>query len=131
MNTAQQIQNAIVKMMFYDLFQNSLSEEERDLIQSIRMAAELEELKMEHEADGGKSVLRWKSSAIGNTVAVYMDSSGFYFSTPRIYKYSMRRMKTLVSEIEDSEKLLAFNKEVAEILRIFRLFSKEAEVYFK
>ena len=126
MNTVQYIINIILKSMFDKFFSSNYIEEERDLIQSLKM---IEEVSIEHSFNEG-IVLRWRS-VIGQTVACKVDPTGFYFTQTKFYKDSTRTTKELVKDKAEAENLALVEEEIENFKRIFRVYSQDAEGYFK
>ena len=127
MNTAQHIMNIILMSMFDKLFSSDCTQEERDLIQSLKM---IKVVGMEHTFDEKDIVLYWRS-AIGETVACKVDGSGFYFSQTKYYKYSSQTPKELVREKAKAENLALVEEEIENFKKMFRVYSQDAEGYFK
>lgn len=128
MNTAQDIFNVILKSMFYDLFKNNCTEEEKDLIKRLKTISELRIEKTLSRL----MVLQWHSS-IGYHVACYVSEDGFYFSEVELYKQSTRRMKGLLKEhfIPADTRHNIVETEISEIKEMFLRYSRDAELYLK
>lgn len=125
MNVAQCIINVILKSMFYNVFKSSCTEDEQQLIQSVRM---MEYVRLGHDQNG-KTILIWDS--IIGSVACYIGEDGFFFSQTEYYKSSTGRMKGLVTTTHDTQNFALLQEEIETIKKMFRLYSQDAEVYFK
>ena len=124
MNVAQHIINVILKSMFYNVFKSSCTEDEQQLIQSIRM---MEYVRLGYDQNG-RTIMIWDST-IGS-VACYIDEEGFFFSQTEYYKTSTGRMKGLVTT-DDTQNFALLQEEIDTLKKMFRVFSQDAEVYFK
>lgn len=125
MNVAQCIINVILKSMFYNVFKSSCTEDEQQLIQSIRM---MEYVRLGHAQDG-RTIMIW-DSAIGS-VACSISDEGFFFSRTEFYKTSTGRMKGLVTTTDDTQNFALLQEEIDTLKKMFRVFSQDAEEYFK
>jgi len=127
MNTAQKIINLILKMMYYEDFKSSLSEEERACIQDIRNS-DLKHVKISSEKND-QSILVW-GSGIGETVACYISDSAVYFSSTVAYKHSTGRMKDGEDEKLSQEQQRIVDSEVTQIKSLFTKYFEDTEKYF-
>ena len=128
MNVAQQILNLILKMMYYDDFKSSFTQEEKDFIQSIRMSS-MKHFRVSNLFDR-RTIMTWESS-IDETVACYASDTGFHFSTIETYKSQTKRMKGLAKESLSPTEMEKLEAEIQELKKIFRVYSQDVEVYFK
>jgi hypothetical protein len=111
--------------MFYNVFKSSCTEDEQQLIQSVRM---MEYVRLGYDQNG-RAILIW-DSAIGS-VACFISEDGFFFSQTEYYKSSTGRMKGLVTTTDDTQNFALLQEEIENIKKMFRLYSQDAEVYFK
>lgn len=124
MNVAQHIINVILKSMFYNVFKSSCTEDEQQLIQSIRM---MEYVRLGYDQNG-RTIMIWDST-IGS-VACYIGEEGFFFTETEYYKASTGRMKGLVTT-DDTQNFALLQEEIDTLKKMFRVFSQDAEEYFK
>jgi len=110
--------------MFYNVFKSTCTEDEQQLIQSIRM---MDYVKLGHDQNG-KTILIW-DSRIGS-VACYVGEDGFFFSETEYYKASTGRMKGVVPA-DDQSNFVLLQEEIKSFKSMFRVYSPDAEVYFK
>ena len=131
MNEAQRILNLILKMMYFEDFKSTFTEDERDFIKRIRDSS-LKYFRMSslHER---RTIFTWESS-IGESVACYVGDDGFHFSQTVAYKSSTKRMKDQDSEKLPEEKQKILEGEIEELKKIFRVYAEnpnDIKVYLK
>ena len=129
MNTAQEILNLILKMMYYNEFKSSLTQDERDFIQRINISS-LQYFRISSLYDR-RMILTWMSSKIHKDVACYANDDGFHFSEIELYKTSTKRMKGLAKKLISEKNMEQLEEEIDELKKAFRLYSHDVEVYFK
>lgn len=132
MNTAQEILNVLLKMMYFQEFKSSFTD--RELYMSMSINAFFEDFKVEHAIDGsdvGITIIRW-DSLIHKTVACVVSENEFYFSTPQLYKTSTRRLKGIVRDQLSSDIMVnEVSVEIQKLKEIFSEYSLDAKRYFK
>ena len=131
MNEAQRVLNIILKMMYYDEFKSSLTQDERDFIQRINLSS-FKHFRLSSLHDRS-TIFTWES-AMGESVACYANDNGFYFSEIVAYKTSTKRMKDREEEKLSPEKMEIVKGEIIDLKRTFRLYSEnpnDMETYFK
>ena len=129
MNIAQQILNLILKMMYYEQFKSSLTQDEKDFIHAIRSSS-LKNFRIS-SLDDKKMIFTWNSET-DESVACYAGETGFYFSSTVAYKESTKRMKDKEDEKLPPIEQQIVDGEIAQLKAIFTIyFGTDVEVYFK
>jgi hypothetical protein len=130
-NTAQEILDLVIKISFYDEFDDCMSERGKTLIRSIRNSHHIPRFKAERSE--GKTVIKWRSF-IGEDVAFYANKNGFCIEDVHLYKASSKHVKILFKDCEKSKNFAdkrLLENEVEMIKQIFVTYSKDIMHYFK
>lgn len=130
-NTAQEILDLIIKISFYDEFDDCISEKAHTLIHSIKNSSDV--LRFKAERSDGKTVIKWHSF-IGEDVAFYANKHGFFIDDIHLYKASSKRMKIPFKNCSKSADFASkrlLEHEVEKIKEMFVAYSPDIEKYFK
>ncbi|MEI7557448.1 MAG: hypothetical protein WCJ45_00925 [bacterium] len=130
MNTAQQVMMLMLKLFYYDQFEDSLTDEEHRFCRKIKKRFAGKEFTFDHTISG-KLILRWHSIC-DITIACYVSKSGFQFSEPEAYKPSTRNMKGPVKMYfhPGDTRHEIVEHEIEDIKKIILGYAPDAQKYF-